>query len=81
MESRNRVGIGLYRTGPPGYIDWQNGFLGIGSWAPQKFKTSCSGLRKGTGGGANPCHKRGGRGHDYETIQYCEQDWGGGGLK
>jgi hypothetical protein len=23
-----------YRTGPPGYIGWQNSFLGIDSWAP-----------------------------------------------
>jgi hypothetical protein len=23
-----------YRTGPPGYIGWRNGFLRIDSWAP-----------------------------------------------
>ena len=23
-----------YLTGPPGYIDWRNSFLGIDSWAP-----------------------------------------------
>jgi hypothetical protein len=27
-----------YRTGPPGYIGWQNQFLGIDSGAPYTFK-------------------------------------------
>jgi hypothetical protein len=31
-----RLGTEYYgcRTGPPGYIGWRNGFLGIDSWAP-----------------------------------------------
>ncbi len=31
-----------YLTGPPGYIDWRNSFLGIDSWAPYTFKNTCS---------------------------------------
>ncbi len=38
--ARNRVGI--CRTGPPGYIGWQNRFLGIDFWAPYKFKNTTS---------------------------------------
>jgi hypothetical protein len=34
MGARNRVGIGLLYTGPPGYTAWRNWFLGIDSWAP-----------------------------------------------
>jgi hypothetical protein len=42
--ARNRVGIGLsYQPAMPGYIGWQNWFLGIDSWAPSKFENSDSG--------------------------------------
>jgi hypothetical protein len=37
----NLWGVG---TGPPGYIGWRNRFLGIDSWASQKFKNTVSGL-------------------------------------
>jgi hypothetical protein len=30
------------RTGPPGYTACRNGFLGIDSWTPSKFKNSGS---------------------------------------
>jgi hypothetical protein len=30
------------RTGPPGYIGWQNRFLGIDSWDPERFKNTGS---------------------------------------
>ncbi len=30
------------RTGPPGYIGWQNSFLGIDSGAPYTFKNTGS---------------------------------------
>jgi hypothetical protein len=33
-----------YRTGPPGYIDWRNSFLGIDSGAPYTFKNTSSGV-------------------------------------
>jgi hypothetical protein len=33
IGARNRAGIGLC-TSPPGYIGWQNSFLGVNSWAP-----------------------------------------------
>jgi hypothetical protein len=39
MWARNRVGIGLsYR--PARLHSWRNPFLGIDSWAPEKFKIS-----------------------------------------
>ncbi len=31
-----------YRTGPPGYIDWRNSFLGIDSGIPYNFKNTGS---------------------------------------
>jgi hypothetical protein len=31
-----------YRTGPPGYIGWQNSFLGIDSAAPYTFTNTGS---------------------------------------
>jgi hypothetical protein len=31
-----------YRTGPPGYIGWQNSFLGIDSGAPYALKNTGS---------------------------------------
>jgi hypothetical protein len=31
-----------YRTGPPGYIDWRNSFLGIDFGAPYTFKNTGS---------------------------------------
>ena len=40
MGARNRVGLSY--TGPPGYTAWRNWFLGIDSWAPEKFKNSGS---------------------------------------
>ncbi len=36
------------RTDPPDYIGWRNLFLGIDSWAPQKFKNSGSAWRDDT---------------------------------
>ncbi len=33
----------IWRTGPPGYIGWRNGFLGIDSWAPETFTNTRSG--------------------------------------
>jgi hypothetical protein len=36
-----------YRTGPPGYIDWRNSFLGINSGAPYTFKNTGSAVNLG----------------------------------
>jgi hypothetical protein len=66
MGAKNRVGRVLSYTGSPGYTAWRNWFLGINSWAPQKFKNSGCIVGAGrmqslvpVGGGGHNCNSNG----------------------